>query len=144
MMGEALRTVRLIQIAMLASIALCILVGERVSHRAAPDTTLFYALSCLSIGTVGAILVARRTLVSQSEIQLLKTPDEPMALGRWKTGYIATYALCEALALIGLVLRLSGFRLAQVWPYYLGGFALMLIFVARPPRAEPNDGPTSG
>jgi len=135
-MQSSLRQVRLIQIAMLVCIAMYVAVGELVTHRATPNTRLFYALSFLSISMVGAILVVRRTLVSQSEVQLLKSPDDAMILSRWRAGYITTYAMCEALALVGLVLRLAGFTLSQVWPYYLGGFALLSMFVARPPRAE--------
>jgi hypothetical protein len=137
-MAASLRIVRLLQIAMLLAIALYVVVGELVAHRATPNLTLFYALSFLSVSTVGAILVVRRTLVAQSEQQLIKNPADAIALGRWRTGYIVTYALCEALALVGLVLRLVGFGMTQVWPYYLGGFALLAMFVARPQRPESN------
>lgn len=136
-MTATLRTVRLIQIAMLVSIALCVLIGERTGTGAAtPKPMLFYAFSFASISMVGAIFVVRRTLVMQSEGVLRERPDDGVSLARWKSGYIVTFALCEALALFGLVLRFLGFILAQVWPFYLGGFALMLFFAPRAPRAE--------
>jgi hypothetical protein len=136
-MESALRLLRLVQIAMLVSIALYVFVGEETAVRVAvPNTTMFHAISFVSISTVGAIFVVRRTLIVPSEAQLREKPGDSVLLARWRSGYICTYALCEALALFGLVLRMVGFTLAQVWPYYVGGFALMLVSAARPPRAE--------
>jgi hypothetical protein len=134
-MGEALRTVRLMQLAMLVSIALYVFIGERVAGRVpAPNSMVFYGISFVSISIIGAILVVRRTLVMQSEVQLLQKPDDRIVIARWRMGYVVTYALCEALALFAFVLRFLGFTLAQVWPFYLGGFALMLFFAPRAPR----------
>lgn len=135
-MGEALRTMRLMQVAMLGSIALCVFIGERVAGRVpAPNSTMFYGISFVSISIIGAIFVVRRTLVMQSEVQLLQKPDDKIVVARWRAGYVVTYALCEALALFAFVLRFLGFTLSQVWPFYLGGFALMLFFTPRAPRA---------
>ncbi len=128
---------RLIQIAMLVSIALYVVVGEKVAlHAPTPKSTLFYGISFISISMVGAIFVVRRTLVMPSEGVLRERPDDVVNLARWKSGYIVTFAFCETLALFGLVLRLLGFTLSQVWPFYLGGFALMLFFAPRAPRTE--------
>lgn len=136
-MESALRRLRLVQIAMLVSIALYVFVGEAAAGRtAAPNTTVFHAISFVSISIVGAIFVVRRTLVVPSEVRLREKPDDGVLLTRWRTGFICTYVLCEALALLGLVLRMVGFALAQVWPYYVGGFALMLLCWPRRPRAE--------
>jgi hypothetical protein len=136
-MESALRLLRMVQIAMLVSIALYVFVGEEAAGRAAaPNTTVFHVISFVSISIVGAIFVVRRTLVVLSEVQLKEKPGDGVLLARWRTGYICTYALCEALALFGLILRMVGFPLSQVWPYYVGGFALMLVSAARPPRAE--------
>ena len=123
---------------MLLSIAAYVFVGESVGRVLAPNPTLFYALSFLSISTVGSILVVRRTLVFQSETLLREDPDDLVTLARWRAGYIVTYALCEVLALFGLVLRMLGFSLAQVWPYYISGFVLMLFLGPKLPRAELN------
>ena len=136
-MGESLRNVRVVQIAMLVSIALYVFIGERVAGRVpVPNSTMFYGISFVSISIIGAIFVVRRTLVMQSEVQLLQKPDDKVVIARWRAGYVVTYALCEALALFAFVLRFLGFTLAQVWPFYLGGFALMLFFSPRAPRAE--------
>ena len=134
-MEAALRTVRLIQIAMLVSVVAYVVVGEVTKLSVTPNHTILYALSVLSISVVGAILVVRRTLVIQSEMQLREKPGDLGIMNRWKAGHIVTYALCEALGLFGLVLRLLGFPLSQVWPYYAGAGALLLLFSPRAPRS---------
>ena len=137
-MGVALRTIRLIQVAMLVSIGIYVVVGEVASRQLTTDVKALYAISFASISLVGAILVVRKTLVLQSEAELRQKPGDPVTIARWRTGYIVTYALCEALALFGLVLRILGFTLAQVWPYYAGGFVLLLLFWPRRPEGTTN------
>lgn len=134
-MGAALRSVRVVQIAMLVSIGMFVVVGEMASRPLTPDATVLYAISFASISVVGAILVVRKTLVLQSEAQLRERPEDTAILDRWRMGYIVTYVLCEALALFGLVLRIVGFPLVSVWPYYAASVVLFLLFWPRVPRA---------
>jgi hypothetical protein len=140
-MGPAVQRVRRIQIALLISIALYAVAGEMLSRRVARDTmprvppdTLFHALSLISVSLVGATIVVRRTLVFPSEASLRKQPDDEAAIDRWRTGYLFLYALCEVLGLFGLILRMVGFTLANVWGFYLGGFLLLLLYSPRTPR----------
>ena len=128
--------VRLVQIAMLVSVVLYVVVGELVGHSGGSNNGLFYGMSLASISTLGAALVVRRTLVLPAEALLEKKPADPLVQSRWKTGYIFLYALCEALALFGLILRVAGFALGQVWGFYLGGFLLLLLFSPRTPRSQ--------
>jgi len=87
---------------------------------------------------LGAAFVVRRTLVLPAEALLREKPTDPLMQARWKTGYIFLYALCEALALFGLILRMAGFTLVHVWGFYLGGFLLLLLFSPRAPRLQPR------
>jgi hypothetical protein len=137
-MAPAIRLVRLIQIAMLVGIGLCAVVGERLARtfiRPSADT-LFHALSFISISVVGATMVLRRTLVVPSETALALRPDDSSAATRWKISHIFLYATCELVGLFGLVLRMAGFTLANVWGFYLGGFLLLLLYSPRAPRAQ--------
>ena len=128
--------VRLVQIAMLVSIALYVAVGELIGRVAATNDTLFHILSLASISTLGAVLVVRRTLVLPAEVLLQEKPADQLVQARWRTAYIVLYALCEALALFGLILRLAGFTLVHVWGFYLGGFLLLLLFSPRAPQSQ--------
>jgi hypothetical protein len=136
--GPAARLVRQIQIAMLASIALYAIAGEMLTRKSVqdPSNTLFHALSFISISLAGATAVVRRTLVLPSEAALKERSDDKLFVARWKTGYIVLYVLCDVLGLFGLILRMAGFSLANVWGFYLGGFVLLLVFSPRTPPSE--------
>ena len=136
--GSAVRLVRQVQIALLVSIALCALAGEMLAGKLAhdPANALFHALSFISISLVGATVVIRRTLVLPSEALLQERSDDTVAVARWRTGYLFLYALCDLLGVFGLVLRMAGFTLGNVWGFYLGGFLLLLLYSPRSPRAE--------
>ena len=135
--GPAVRLVRQFQIAMLVSIALYAVAGEMLAGKLAhdPANALFHALSFISISIVGATVVIRRTLVLPSEGLLKERSDDSVAVARWRTGYLFLYALCELLGMFGLILRMSGFTLGNVWGFYLGGVVLLLLYSPRAPRA---------
>ena len=92
-----------------------------------------YIFTTLGVAVVGVIFVVRRTLVLRAAESLATRPDDAISLNQWRTGYIATYALCEALASFGLVLRFLGSTLQQSVTYFLGGFILLLFFRPRVP-----------
>jgi len=96
---------------------------------------LSYVFTTAAVAIVGAIFVVRRTLVLRSAESLVSDPDDPITLNHWKSGYIATYALCEALALFGLILRFTGCNFQQSLPFYLGGFVLLFFFGPQDPVA---------
>jgi hypothetical protein len=133
-MLKALQTLRAVQWAMLASIVLYGIMGAVVGP--APrgvDPALSYLFATLSVAIVGSIFVVRRTLVLRAAESLTTRPDDSLSLNHWRTGYIATYVLCEALALFGLILRFRASPTQASVPYYLGGFVLLLFFRPREP-----------
>src|SRR5215472_4725200 len=133
-MESAIKVVRIIQIAMLVSVVLYVGVGEGVgSVPKLNNPVLFYVLSLATITIVGVILVVRRTLVLQSAVALAARPNDVATLNRWRAGYVMTYALSEAIAVFGLVLRMIGFSLSQVSSFYIAGFILLLFFGPRRP-----------
>lgn len=134
-MDLAVRLVRLAQIALLVSLALYVAAGEMLKFKVAgnPSNALFHALSFVSISLVGATVVVRRTLILPSEALLVRS-EHSLAVKRWQTGHLFLYALCELLGLFGLILRIDGFTLSNVWGFYLGAFLLLLLYSPRPPR----------
>ena len=136
-MTRSLRTLRLLQWSMLASILLYVVVGETVGPRVRyVEPALSYVFSTLAVGIVGTIFVVRRTLVLRAAATLAQHPEDILSLAHWRTGYIATYALCEALALFGLVLRFQGAEMRQSLLFYIGGFVLLFFFRPRQPEPE--------
>lgn len=133
-MSLALKILRMVQWAMLGSILLFVLVGEVASRPAhGIDPSLTYLFTTLGVAVVGVIFVVRRTLVLRAEESLVTRADDNISLGYWRTGYLVTYALCEGLALFGLMQRVLGANLQQSAPYYLGGFILLFFFRPRQP-----------
>jgi hypothetical protein len=133
-MVRVLKTLRAVQWSMLVSILLYAIVGEVLGPRArAVDPSLSYLFSTLAVGVVGTIFVVRRTLVMRAASSLSEHPDDSLSLNQWKTGYVTTYALCEALALFGLVLRFRGCSLQQSALFYVGGFVLLFFFRPQQP-----------
>ncbi len=133
-MGRTLKTLRVVQWLMLASILLYVIVAEVVAPSIRPvKPTLGYLFATMAVTIVGVIFVVRRTLVLKAEESLATRPDDSLSLGHWRTGYIMTYALCETLALFGFALRFLGGNLQQSLPFYIGGFTLMFFFRPRAP-----------
>ncbi len=135
-MRGTIRTLRVVQWAMLGSILLYAVVGEVVGSGArAADPSLNYVFSTAGVAIVGVIFVVRRTLVLRAAESLASHPDDLLSLNHWKSGYLATYGLCEALALFGLVLRFMGFDFQQSLPFYIGGFVMLSFFGPREPAS---------
>jgi hypothetical protein len=135
-MVKALKSLRAVQRAMLASIVLYAGLGQILSPFGRTlDIAVAHLFTTLGVAVVGVIFVVRRTMVFRAEETLVSQPDDPVSLSHWKTGFIATYALCEALALFGLIERFLGAIPQQSYPYYIGGFVLMLFFRPRQPLA---------
>ncbi len=133
-MTKAVKTLRAVQWSMLASILLYGIVGEILGPVSrAVDPSLSYLLTTLGVAIVGVIFVVRRTLVLRAAEDLATHPDDSISLNHWRTGYLATYGLCEALALFGLIQRFLGGSLQQCVPYYIGGFVLLVFFRPRQP-----------
>jgi hypothetical protein len=134
-MVRALSTLGLLQWSMLASILLYLAVGELVRPATrAIDPSVSYLFTTLAVAIVGIIFVVRRTLVARPAASLALQPEDSVSLNHWRTGYIVTYALCEMLALFGLIQRFLGSTLPQSVPYYLSGFVLLAFF--RPQQPE--------
>lgn len=139
-MPQAVKTLRAVQWFMLASILAYAVLGEVFGPRAhAVNPTVNYLFSTLAVAIVGAIFVVRRTLVFRAAESLATHPDDALSLNHWRTGYLATYCLCEFLALSGLALRFLGCNLQQSAPFYFGGFVLLVFFRPRQPQSSNPD-----
>src|SRR3984885_6833006 len=122
LMRSTVRRLRALQLAMLGSILLFAVLGEVLGSRArVVDASLSYVFTTAGVAIVGVIFVVRRTLVLRSAENLAEHPDDSLTLSHWKSGYVATYALCEALALFGVVLRFTGCNFRKSRPVYIGG-----------------------
>ena len=107
--------------------------AHRTEYVRAPDRNIYFAITLFAITTVGMTFAVWRLFVLRSEVILADQPEDTAALSV-AYGYIMTYSLCETVALFGFVLSFMGFTLSEVAPFYVVGFALMLLFGPRRPR----------
>ena len=137
-MDNSIRTVQLIRMALLGSIVLYVALGEGVGNNMhlAPNRGMFFALAGMTVVMAVTVVILRRALILQAQPALASNPADLNALNRWRTGHIVVYAISEAIALFGLVLRLTGFTLSQVVSFYIAGVLLLLFF---PPRRPSNE-----
>ena len=136
-MDRAFNNLRIVQWAMLFSIVLYPVIASLVKPPARNlDPAVSYLFTTLGVAMVGAIFVVRRTLVFRAAASLTTQPDDVLSLSYWQTGYIVTYALCEALALFGMVQYFLGGSLRQSMPYFIGGLILLLFFSPRKPSTS--------
>ena len=122
---------------MLGAVAMYVVIGEVVPHSVHPiNPVLFQALALLAASTVFALFFLRRMTVRRAEAALAGPSIDNAVLLRWRVGVILTLALSEAIALYGFVLRMIGFSLSEVAPFYVAGFTLMLFLGPRKPSNE--------
>lgn len=137
LMDASLKQLRILQFAMLGAVVLYVVIGEVVPHTVHPiNPVVFQALALLAASMVVALFVLRRLTVRRAEPALSGPSIDSTALMRWRTGVILTLALSEAVALYGFVLRILGFSLSEVAPFYVAGFTLMLFLGPRKPSNE--------
>jgi hypothetical protein len=130
------RILHIVRVVMLVSIVGFALLGERLGRSAAPNRNLYFVVTLVAITTVGIIFAVRKLFVLRAEATLAVEPENTEARNRWRSGYLAIYALSESVALFGLVLRILGFNSSEVTPFYLASFALILLFGPRNPSIQ--------
>lgn len=121
--------------AMLISIVIYAALGEYLSRGGGenPNTNLLYVMTLAAVTLVIVMMVTRRFTVYHAHLILLEEPSNVEAINRWQAGHLITYTCAEVIALLGLVLRVMHFELAQVVPFYVVGFLLLLYFAPKLP-----------
>jgi hypothetical protein len=100
----------------------------RIPSSATPHSILLRALTVVAVSMVILIFVIRKIQVLPAEAILQTQPQDARALARLRMGYLLTYALSLSIALYGLVLHFLGFSTAQIAPFFIAGFALIVFF----------------
>jgi len=136
-MDTSLKVLQIIRAAMLAAIVLYAVIAHvLLPPRPAPEPMMLHIVALLSMIDVMGIVLVRQLFVSRSLSVLATQPSDTRARSRWRVGYLLTYFLSEAIAVLGLVLNVLGYTIRQATPFYVAGFALILFFRPRPPANE--------
>ena len=132
-MESARKTLQIIQAAFLISIVIYAWLVKTIPSTVPANLQIFRIITLVAVLDVIVIFVLRRNLVIRAEQTLALQPEDATALQRWRTGYITTWAVSEAVALFGVVLHFIGFTLTQAAPFLIAGFVLILFFGPRRP-----------
>lgn len=138
-MDSTIKSLQMVRAALLGSVLVYAAIGEFVPHgNEQPLKVLFFAFSGIAITMVLITFVVRRMFIAAAESGMAGPTPDPAILHRWRGGYMVSFAFSEAVALLGFALRLLGFTLSQVAPFYVVGFFLLVFFgPRRPPREFP-------
>jgi len=135
-MEAARKFIQIVRFVFLGVVVLYALLVLRLPSSATPDLVILRAITVVAVSQVVLIFVMRKIHVSPAEAVLGKRPEDTKALARWRKGYIVIYAISLSIVLYGVALHFLGFSVAQVAPFFLAGFALILFFR---PRVTPNN-----
>jgi hypothetical protein len=134
-MDASIKLLQVVRLAMLVSVVVYVLTMRLLPSGTPAQPPIFYVMALLAIMCVAALLTLRRIFVQRAETRLATQPEDRRALAQWRTGYLVTYCLSEAIALYGLVLHSLGFAFSQVVPFCLAGFVLILFYRPRRPSS---------
>lgn len=128
------RLLAILYLAMLVSVPMYGIVAEVVAanlERGEPGVVKT-ALLAVGAGTVAAVLFIRFSLIPPA----LQRPQLELAerLARLRSYYIVCFALSEAVALYGLVLRFVGGVLADSLPFFIVALGLFAVCYPRLPQ----------
>lgn len=127
---------QILRLAMLLSIFIYgFMVKQFPSERAKPNPIIYLIIVLVSASIVRSLFFFRKKLVKPSEEVLANNPTDAVAVRRWQTGQLITYAFAEAIAVYGMLLHFLGFTHVQVVPFFVGAFLLILSFSPRLPPA---------
>ena len=132
----SLRTLRTMHAVLLVSVLLYAFIGEHVEHQPLTENQRpLSAMTALAGLVVLLAAVLRKRMVAPSKEALRKEPNDLRALARWRFGTLFSLVLCEALAMIGFVVRFLGYPLQQAALFYVAAGVLMLVWWPRLDRS---------
>ncbi len=133
-LDQALQVLRVVHGAMLALIAVLAVLAESLPHASHPAPRfVLYLFGALGLLELAAGVVIRKLMVESAESALQTDPADPRALFKWSAGQLVSFALCEAIALYGFVLRMVGAPRPYCIAFYVTGAIFLLLFTPRRP-----------
>ena len=129
------RLLRLIYVALFASVGAYWLVGEVIAGQAevlAPSIMVRVVEAAAGLAIL-SVLVFRFQLIAALTATALRS-NPAAVLARLRVLYIVCFALAEAVALYGLVLRLLGVPSGEATLFFLASAVLFLLCYPRLPR----------
>lgn len=133
---NTVRWARTLHLVLFLSIFLYVIAGE-MQHPALESIPplMQYGLFVVAGSVTIVAVVFRQMTAGSAEEVLRRTPDDAVALARWRVGQLVSYVLAESVALFGFALRFLGAPFGRVLPYYAAASVLFLVFRPTDPRS---------
>jgi len=130
-----LRFLRVLYGVLLFSMALDVIVAERIAPRNQVTlSSLFpWYLAVAGVVMVGVAVGTRIHLVRPALEWLRSNSNDAASLRRWTTGAIISAVMFESVVLLGFALRFMSGTRVQSFPFYAVGIVLMLVFWPQEP-----------
>jgi hypothetical protein len=135
-MAQHLRTLRIVHAAMLFATFVYVWLPEAVKRDTGENlSNAFYlAFAVIAATCAGGTFIVRQMMIAPISEHLRAHPEDRSAVFRCFAGNVVVFALCEAIALVGLALRFGGASLKQSAPFYAAGIVLLVLFFPRRPQ----------
>ena len=131
---NSVRAVRILHAVILYSMILLIPMGEDFLHHESHDVHLIWiGFLVTSLMVVGVAFYFRLKMLQPAAEVPQTSPDDRIALSRWRFGNVLSFVLAESVVLYGFAVRFMGGTIAQSLPFYVVGIALMLVWWPRRP-----------
>ena len=130
----SLKRLQTIRFALLGSIVLYFLISLYSPVRSEGSPQMFGILALTSVVIAAAVLVLRGKVLGPSATLAATQPEDATTMSLWRTAHIIMWALCEVIAMYGLLLRYLGSPVAYAAPFFASGFVLILLLGPRRPE----------
>jgi hypothetical protein len=133
--AAAMRVLRVLQAAMLASVVVIAVIGELVGPPERQLGATLYILSAVALMDAGFVVFVRAAIIPRAEHDLRQNLNDAGLWKQWRTTYVVAYVVAESVALFGLLLRFLGASLGRIIPLYVIAAALIFFSTPRPPES---------
>ena len=136
-MDARLRILRIVHAAMLLAAVVYVFLAEYLRRQRPVEPlnqTAYLAIALVAAAIAVASFLVRRSLIDRSFDEPPSQGNSSAAVFRWFGGYVVVFAMCEAIVLLGFILRFMGANLSEAALLYAVGILLFLLFSPRKPE----------
>lgn len=134
-MDSQLRQVQIVWIALFVAGIVYVALPEFIAVQPREISPILYPILAVQSVVILAVVVFLRKMLIGRAVEVLATDaNNRAAILKWRSGEIATAALCESIVLLGLVVRFVGGTRVQSALLYLLGLGAMIVFWPKRPQ----------
>lgn len=135
MMDSNLKQVKIVWLALFVAGIVYVALPEFIAVQSRElNPVIFPVLVAQGLVILTVVVFLRKLLIGRAVEALLTNAEDRTAILKWRSGQIATAALCESIVLLGLVARFIGGTRPQSATLYVLGLGAMIVFWPKAPE----------